>query len=142
MQHVQDGEADVEADEVGERQRPHRVIHPELHHRVDRLRRADAFHHREDRLVDHRHQDAVRDEARVVGRLDRRLAERRAQVRRDLSSTSSDVAWPRISSTSVISGTGFMKCMPSTLSGRFVAAPSAVIEIDDVFDERIDVAAW
>ena len=35
------------------------------------------------------------------------------------------VAWPRISSTSVISGTGFMKCMPSTSSGRFVAAPSA-----------------
>ena len=30
-----------------------------------------------------------------------------------------------------------MKCMPSTLSGRFVAAPSKVMEIDDVFDERM-----
>ena len=30
-----------------------------------------------------------------------------------------------------------MKCIPSTLSGRFVAAPSKVIEIDDVFEERI-----
>jgi hypothetical protein len=30
-----------------------------------------------------------------------------------------------------------MKCIPSTLSGRFVAAPSTVIEIDEVFDERI-----
>ena len=47
---------------------------------------------------------------------------------------SGDVAWPRISSTSVISGTGFMKCMPSTLSGRVVAAPSSVIEIDEVFE--------
>jgi hypothetical protein len=36
-----------------------------------------------------------------------------------------------------MSGTGFMKCMPSTLSGRLVAAPSSVIEIDEVFDERI-----
>ena len=34
----------------------------------------------------------------------------------------SDVACPRISSTSVMSGTGFMKCMPSTCSGRLVAA--------------------
>ena len=32
-----------------------------------------------------------------------------------------------------------MKCMPSTRSGRFVAAPSTVIEIDEVLDERIDV---
>ncbi len=31
-------------------------------------------------------------------------------------------------------GTGFMKCIPSTLSGRFVAAPSRVIEIDEVFE--------
>ena len=30
-----------------------------------------------------------------------------------------------------------MKCMPSTWSGRFVAAPSSVIEIDDVFDARM-----
>ena len=37
VQDVEDGEADVEADEVGERERPHRVIHPELHHGVDRL---------------------------------------------------------------------------------------------------------
>ena len=29
-----------------------------------------------------------------------------------------------------------MKCMPSTLSGRFVAAPSRVIEIDEVFDDE------
>src|SRR3982751_1422616 len=50
---------------------------------------------------------------------------------------SEDVAWPRIISTSFISGTGFMKCMPSTLSGRLVAAPMSVIEIEEVFDARI-----
>ena len=30
-----------------------------------------------------------------------------------------------------------MKCIPSTLSGRLVAAPSTVIEIDEVFEERM-----
>ena len=50
---------------------------------------------------------------------------------------SADVAWPRTSSTSVISGTGFMKCMPSTSSGRVVAAASVVMEIDEVFDVSI-----
>jgi hypothetical protein len=38
-------------------------------------------------------------------------------------------------STSFISSTGFMKCIPITLSGHFVAAPSSVIEIDDVLGE-------
>ncbi len=36
-----------------------------------------------------------------------------------------------------MTGTGFMKCMPITLSGRFVALASSVIEIEDVFDARI-----
>ena len=44
---------------------------------------------------------------------------------------------PRMISTSCITGTGFMKCMPMTRSGRRVAAPSVVIEIDDVLLARI-----
>ena len=44
---------------------------------------------------------------------------------------------PRMTSTSFITGTGFMKCMPMTLSGRLVAAPSFVIEIDEVFEARM-----
>ena len=40
---------------------------------------------------------------------------------------------PRISSTSCITGTGFMKWMPMKRSGRSVAAASRVIEIDEVF---------
>ena len=39
---------------------------------------------------------------------------------------------PRISSTRVIAGTGFMKCMPMNLPGRSVAEASRVIEIDEV----------
>jgi hypothetical protein len=45
---------------------------------------------------------------------------------------SSSVAMPRISSTSAISGTGFMKCMPMNLPGRSVEAARRVIEIDEV----------
>ena len=41
---------------------------------------------------------------------------------------------PRMISTSFITGTGFMKCMPMNFSGRSVAAPSRVIEIDDVLE--------
>jgi hypothetical protein len=34
-------------------------------------------------------------------------------------------------------GTGFMKCMPMTFAGRFVAAAIFVMEIDEVFDARM-----
>ena len=45
---------------------------------------------------------------------------------------SSSVAMPRISSTSFIAGTGFMKCMPMKRWGRSVPAARRVIEIEDV----------
>ena len=35
-----------------------------------------------------------------------------------------------------MSGTGLKKCMPTTRSGRFVAAPRSAIGIDEVFDAR------
>ena len=38
------------------------------------------------------------------------------------------------SSTRVMTGTGFMKCMPMTLSGRCVFDAIFVIEIEDVFE--------
>src|SRR6185295_17624129 len=44
---------------------------------------------------------------------------------RDAASTASQVSWlvasPRMTSTSCITGTGFMKCIPITFSGREVA---------------------
>ena len=48
------------------------------------------------------------------------------------SKVGSSVAMPRMSSTSCITGTGFMKWMPMKRSGRSVAAASRVIEIDEV----------
>ena len=48
------------------------------------------------------------------------------------SKVGSSVAMPRMSSTSCITGTGFMKWMPMNCSGRSVAAASRVIEIDEV----------
>lgn len=42
-----------------------------------------------------------------------------------------------MTSTSFMTGTGFMKCMPMTLSERFVELASSVIEIDEVLLARI-----
>ena len=46
---------------------------------------------------------------------------------------------PRISSTSCITGTGFMKWKPMNFSGRSVRLASRVMEIDEVFEVRIVV---
>ena len=46
----------------------------------------------------------------------------------------SSVAMPRMSSTSSITGTGFMKWMPMNFSGRSVAAARRVIEIEEVLE--------
>ncbi len=51
------------------------------------------------------------------------------------------VLYPRIISTSFITGTGFIKCMPITCSGRLVAAAILVIEIDEVLEASM-VAGW
>src|SRR5437773_2223628 len=75
LQHLHDRETDVEPDEVGERQRPERMIHAELHDLIDPLRRCDAVLHAEDGFIDHRHQHAVRHESRRVVHFDRRLTQ-------------------------------------------------------------------
>src|SRR6266513_2973923 len=49
-----------------------------------------------------------------------------------VSKVASLVCSARITSTSTMSGTGFMKCIPTNRSGRLVSAASAVTEIDDV----------
>ena len=54
-----------------------------------------------------------------------------------ISKVSSLVARPRITSTSAITGTGFMKCIPINFSGRDVCAASCVMEIEDVLLARI-----
>src|SRR5689334_13831855 len=47
---------------------------------------------------------------------------------------------PRMTSTSAITGTGFMKCMPITCAGRCVMAAISVIEMLDVLLARIALA--
>ena len=42
-----------------------------------------------------------------------------------------------MTSTSFMTGTGFMKCIPMTFSGRPVQAAISVMEIDDVLEARI-----
>src|SRR6185503_1653835 len=74
-EHVHDRDAYIETDEVGEAQRTDRMRHAKRHHLVDVLGGPDLFVERTERLVDHRHEDAVRDEPRAVRRHDRRLPE-------------------------------------------------------------------
>src|SRR6266852_3000763 len=59
LKHLEDREAHVEPDQVGERQRTQRMIHAELHHLIDPCGGCDSILHAEDRLVDHGHQHAV-----------------------------------------------------------------------------------
>ena len=56
---------------------------------------------------------------------------------RTVSKVSSDVASPRTTSTSFMTGTGLKKCIPMTLSGRPVDAAIWVIEMDEVLLARI-----
>ena len=66
VKHLHERDARVEADQVGERERPDRMREAEPGDRVDRLRLRDALHQRVRGLVDERHQDPVRDESREV----------------------------------------------------------------------------
>src|SRR6202790_2010059 len=41
VEHLENREQRIEADEIGEFERSHRMVHAQLHHRVDRFARAD-----------------------------------------------------------------------------------------------------
>src|SRR6202163_3154293 len=59
LEHAQDVHTDIQADEVGQGERSHRVIHPQLHNLVDGLRLPDSLVKAKNRLVDHRHEHPV-----------------------------------------------------------------------------------
>src|SRR5881394_3233600 len=59
FQHLENREADVETDQIGERERSERMLHAERHHLIDRLGRRDPLLHAQDRFVDHRHEHAI-----------------------------------------------------------------------------------
>src|SRR3989441_2549295 len=75
LQHLHDRETHVETDQIGEREGPERMLHAQLHHRIDALRGGDTILHAEDRLVDHWHQHAIGDEPWRVLHNHWRLAE-------------------------------------------------------------------
>src|SRR5258706_5838130 len=63
VQHFRDRQAGVEADEVGQLERPHRVVETELDALIDVLDRAERLLEREARLVEKWNQEAIDDEA-------------------------------------------------------------------------------
>ena len=84
MQHLANGEDRVQTDPIGERQRADRMIGPGRHREIDGVRRRDPFLQQEDRFVDHRHEDAVDDEARRVLGDHRHLAQSRDERQRSI----------------------------------------------------------
>src|SRR6266550_1064684 len=131
LQYVHDIHANVEANEICQLQRPHRMIHPQLHYRVDGFRRGYTFHHAISRLIDERHQHAIRNKPGRVIHCHRFFPQLLRQLHGRLQ-IASLVCSARITSSSTMSGTGFMKCIPTNRSGRLVSAASTVTEIDDV----------
>ena len=75
--------------------------------------RADALLEGPHRLGEERHQHPVDDEARPVGRDDDAACRDRRRGRGSSSAVASDVAVPRTSSTSGMTGTGLKKCIPT-----------------------------
>ena len=129
-------ENDVVTDKVAESQRSHRMVEAEFADVIDVFFGSNAFHQSLDSFVQHRDDDTVASEAREVVNFDRCFAE----VFRSLSIfsyVSSEVAMPLMTSINFMTGAGLKKCMPMTLSGRFVAAPIWVIARDEVLDARI-----
>src|SRR3546814_2707143 len=57
VEHANDFETGVEPDEVGERDRTHRMVEAQTATRVDILHRCDALAEREDGFVDHRSEE-------------------------------------------------------------------------------------
>ena len=107
---VADRLGDVEADEVEQGERAHRVAGAELHAGVDLARlHAGPLDHA-DRVEEVGEEQAVDDEARLVGDLDRGLAERRAPGQRPLAGRSAPSGMQ--TSTSAIRGTGLKTWRP------------------------------
>ena len=120
VQRVEDGHRRVEADQVEQRERPHREVAAALHRGVDVVHRRRAVLQHAHGVVEVGEQQGVDDEAGAVLHLDGVLA---AAPRR--------TPWPRrwsrrlavsgrMTSTSFIDGAGLKKWMPHTCSGRSV----------------------
>lgn len=80
MQHLHNRQTGVNADKISQLQRSHRYIRPVLHNIIDIFLRPYARLETDDRFVDVRHQYAVGQEARRVGRPRRDLAHAFAEL--------------------------------------------------------------
>ena len=140
VQHLEDRKARVEADQIGQRERAERVAHAEPHDRVDRLGIADALVQAEGRLVEHRQQHPVGQEAGHVARLGHGLAHRLGRGAHAPPSRRSSRGRGSARPAASAAG-GFMKCIPQTWAGRCVAAAGAPIGIEDVLDARTRAAS-
>ena len=75
LEHAHDWMHDVQSDEVGQLERPHRVVQADSRAGIDVLGGADALLEGPHRLGEERHQDAVDDEPGAIGRDDDLLPE-------------------------------------------------------------------
>src|SRR4051812_38474233 len=86
FEYAHDVEADVQADEIREREWAHGMRHAELEDFVHRFRSRHTFHHREHSLIDEWHQHAIGDKAGSVVHLYGRLLELDGKVARGVIS--------------------------------------------------------
>src|SRR5262249_53642756 len=66
IEHIHDRQHGIEPDQVGQRQRPDRMVATELHAGIDLFGTRNSLLQREDRLVNHRAEDTVNRKARAV----------------------------------------------------------------------------
>ena len=74
IEHLHDGQAGIQTDQIGKCEGAHGVIHPQFHDRVDGLRCSHPLKQGIDRLIDHGHQDPVRNESRKIIGFNRRFS--------------------------------------------------------------------
>lgn len=120
VEHLHNEEAGVEADKVSERKWAHWDVGAQFHSLVNVLFRSNAFIQSINSLVDVWHEQSVGNEARSVLRCRSFLSHLCSQPKyiaiysSVVLCVSSEVCRALMTSTSFMTGTGFMKCMPMT----------------------------
>ena len=120
MEHLHDEETSIEADEVSKGKGAHWNIRAQFHSLVDVLLSSNAFIQSINSLIDVRHEQSVGNEARSVLRCRSFLTHFSCQSTYLIMYSSvvlwvsSEVCRALMTSTSFMTGTGFMKCMPMT----------------------------
>lgn len=138
MEHSHDIKASVQSNKICQSQRTHGNISAQFHCFVNVFLCANTFVQGINSLVDVGHQQTVSNESRNISGCWSLLSHQSCQSELHhmyfwvVSNVWSEVWSPRITSTSFITGTGFIKCIPITCPGLSVALAKSVIEIDEV----------